>query len=203
MPKGIRKIPLTIRHCSVEGCDSKHRSNGYCQYHFGNWYRRGDPISKGVLGSNGTHHKTGTPEWIAWSSMKQRCGLPSRADFCHYGGRGIRVCARWQRSFENFLADMGKRPSTRHSLDRINNNGNYTPKNCRWATPFEQHNNRSDNTRIVHDGVSLTLSEWSLRLNRNRSTISRRLKSGWTVADALFKPLKFSQAECFARKRAA
>ena len=85
-----------------------------------------------------------SPEYRAWIALRVRCWNVSNPDFKYYGGRGIKVCARWQYSFANFLADMGKRPTTKHSLDRINNDGNYEPDNCRWATWTEQLRNRSD-----------------------------------------------------------
>jgi hypothetical protein len=203
MPKGIRKVPIPTRYCVIVGCGKKHRSGGYCQHHYNNWYKRGDPLAKGILGAHATHGKTHSPEWNTWQGMKKRCSLVSRHDYHRYGGRGITVCDRWRDSFENFFADMGLRPSASHSLDRINNDGNYEPSNCRWATTNVQASNRSDNVTLTHGGVTLTLMEWSLRLGRDYSTIWRRLrKPGWTVEDALFKPLKFSQAECYARKRA-
>ena len=90
-----------------------------------------------------------TPEYHAWQGLKGRCLNPSNEDFAHYGGRGIKVCARWQSSYENFLADMGRKPSPEHSLDRINNDGNYEPGNCRWATYTEQNNNRRKNETDV------------------------------------------------------
>lgn len=89
-----------------------------------------------------THGKTKTPEWRVWKDMKGRCHNPKCKDYKYYGGRGIRVCRRWRNSFENFLKDMGERPSPELTLERINNDGNYKPSNCKWATWTEQANNK-------------------------------------------------------------
>jgi hypothetical protein len=87
-----------------------------------------------------THGLTRTPAYRSWAQMKTRCENPNYKEFYYYGGRGIKICERWN-SFENFLADMGSRPEGK-TLDRINGNGNYEPGNCRWATPLEQSRNR-------------------------------------------------------------
>lgn len=83
-----------------------------------------------------------TPEYTAWAAMIRRCTNPKQDNYRYYGGRGITVCSRWRRSFSAFLADMGRKPSPNHSIDRRENEGNYEPDNCRWATRSEQRRNR-------------------------------------------------------------
>ena len=96
-----------------------------------------------VIEVSRTHGMTDSPEYNVWCLIKKRCHNPKSDDYPEYGGRGIIVCKRWRDSFENFLADMGHRPSALHSIDRFpNNDGNYEPDNCRWATPKQQANNR-------------------------------------------------------------
>lgn len=89
-----------------------------------------------------------TPEYTCWKGMKKRCVNPNFIDFEHYGGRGIKVCERWIDSYDNFLSDMGRKPSAAHSIDRINVNGNYEPSNCRWATQSQQNGNRRTRNEI-------------------------------------------------------
>jgi hypothetical protein len=88
-----------------------------------------------------------SPEYRAWSGLIQRCTNPKNTDWANYGGRGITVCDRWRRSFEAFLADMGRKPTPSHSIDRKDVDGNYEPGNCRWATPSQQASNRRRRSR--------------------------------------------------------
>lgn len=117
--------------------------------------------------------------------MLGRCTNPNNRDFVLYGGRGIRVCARWSASFESFLADMGERPTKRHSIDRIDNNGDYEPGNCRWATPLEQNRNRRNTRLVTFKGETLALAEWSQRTGIAYHTLKSRLLKGWDSARAL------------------
>jgi len=107
-----------------------------------------------------THGQTCSFEYISWIGMFQRCNNPNDRGYSNYGGRGIKVCDRWFQSFENFLADMGKKPTPSHTIDRIDNDGNYTPENCRWATMQEQCRNRRNNRRITFQGKTLCIIEW-------------------------------------------
>ena len=128
------------------------------------------------------------PEYGAWKKMKGRCNNRKDKVYKYYGGRGITVCDEWH-SFGNFLKDMGKRPSTLHSLDRKDNNGNYEPSNCRWATKVEQATNRRSNRFINFYGTNKTLSEWSKIINISWSALDSRLKNGCSIQKALTTPL--------------
>ena len=134
------------------------------------------------------HGWYGTPEYQAWQDMKRRCYDLKRKSFIHYGGRGIKVCDRWLTSFVNFIADMGPRPSSKFSLDRIKNNGDYTPKNCRWSTGKDQQRNKRCNRIIRFDGVSRPQIYWLEIYKLPKTTFTNRLKRGWSLRRALTEP---------------
>ena len=115
--------------------------------------------------------------------MKRRCNNTADQYFVSYGHRGISVCERWQR-FEHFYADMGPRPSSKHTLDRIDSDGNYEPKNCRWALQVEQQNNRRNNLWFEHDGRRQTMAQWARELNMDQRLLRYHLvKKQRSVAD--------------------
>lgn len=130
-----------------------------------------------------THGKRYTPEYVVWTGMKVRCRDPKSEAFPNYGGRGIKVCERWE-SFAAFYEDMGPRPGPGYKLDRKNNDGDYEPGNCRWVTNRENCRNTRANRVVEHLGVKKTLMEWCLELGRNYSTVQRRLNAGLTTEEA-------------------
>jgi AraC-like DNA-binding protein len=125
-----------------------------------------------------------TSIYRSWAGMISRCSNPKDKDYADYGGRGIRVCPRWKESFANFGDDMGPKPNGM-SLDRRDNNGNYEPANCRWATRSMQMNNTRRNRHITFNRETLTLTEWARRRGVHPGTLYNRLQHGWEVERAL------------------
>ncbi len=134
-----------------------------------------------------------TSSYNVWGGMMRRCFNPKDKKFPIYGGRGITVCEKWQ-AFQGFYEDMGERPEGM-SLDRINNDGDYEPTNCRWATPTEQAQNRSNNVNITIGGETYCLSEWSRRSGLSRHILQRRVRNGWSPEDIL-KPSSYGSRKC-------
>ena len=140
-----------ITTCSVEGCEKRRYCRGWCSKHYQRWLRCGDTANHRL--KHGAWH---TPIYSIWTGMVARCSNRRHTQWKDYGGRGITVCDRWNPkaggSFANFLADMGER-SEGLSVDRIDNDGNYEPGNCRWATAQQQNSNRRSRyrTRLTHN----------------------------------------------------
>lgn len=124
-------------------------------------------------------------EYRTWSSMLSRCRNTKDPKYKNYGARGIQVCPEWLVSYPEFLADMGRRPSSEHSLDRIDNSQGYRPDNCRWVTQAIQANNKRTNRHLQLGPERLTISQWAERLKINRSTIDSRLSAGWSIEKSL------------------
>ena len=132
------------------------------------------------------HKKCNTRLYNIWRDMKWRCNSPKSKRHKFYYDKGIKVCQEWQEDFMNFYDwAMANGYKDNLTLDRINNNGNYEPKNCRWATITEQNNNQSNNIRIKYNESEYTLSELSKIYNIKRATLYDRIKRGWTIDEAL------------------
>lgn len=158
-----------LRYGSVRSCGCKHRE---------------------LIGAaTRKHGRSGTSEFVVWSGMLARCFNENQSRYHMYGGRGITVCERWRRDFAAFLADMGPRPSPQHSIDRIDNDGNYEPSNCRWVTQEVQANNTRSNASVSYNGRTQTIAQWSRETGIGSSTICLRLKLGWEVERVLTQPV--------------
>jgi hypothetical protein len=130
-----------------------------------------------------THQKSRTREYECWKNMKRRCQTPSNVRYHRYGGRGIKVCDRWQ-DFENFYSDMGD--CNGMTLDRIDNDRDYEPGNCRWMPMSEQGKNTSRIRNLTFNGETLSVAEWARRLGVKSNTITMRLNTyGWSIEKAL------------------
>jgi hypothetical protein len=163
---------------------------------------RGDSLLCGHSGSCGclcaevsskkarTHGRTKTTEYKTWQGMRSRCDNARDHGYPRYGGRGIRVCQRWRTSFEQFFADMGPKPSPTHSLDRINNDGDYEPRNCRWASKATQSRNRGSNRLLTLNGETKPLIEWAEAIGVTHRTLTMRLLNKWPIEKALTTPLQ-------------
>ena len=140
---------------------------------------------------NTTHGQTGTKLYYVWMCMLQRCFNPKNKKYPRYGGRGITVCDRWKNSFENFLEDMGERPSTDHSIEREDNDGNYCPENCVWATLKEQSRNKSVTHLLTYDGRTKCLTDWAKEMGLLQVTLHNRIRRyKWSIEKALTTPVR-------------
>lgn len=151
--------------------------------------------SKSNRGSGNPSYKHGnarrgykTKEYSTWANIKSRTSNPLIDNSKYYLGKGIKMCDRWFNSFEKFLEDMGEAPSPRHSIDRIDYNGDYEPDNCRWVTHTKQMRNTSRSLMIKYKGKTLSLPEWCEILNLDYSFIYGRLRWGWSVKKAFETP---------------
>jgi hypothetical protein len=141
-----------------------------------------------VSNTSRIHGMNETKEYRAWISMKARCYNTKGRLYKHWGGRGISVCPQWKEDFEQFHKDMGPKPTPKHSLDRIDVNGNYEPGNCRWATREEQDNNTTRSNKLIYNGETKTITEWAKAAGMSNMGLYNRIQSGWSIERALTKP---------------
>lgn len=149
-------------------------------------------LDRDVLIARNTKHGAASRQeksitYISWGCMMNRCRSTSGRNKKHYVDRGITVCERWH-SYENFLADMGERPSKEYSIERENVDGNYELSNCKWATKSEQLNNRTDSVKFLFYGIMMTVAEWAKISQIKPFTIYTRLNRGWPPQQAVWAP---------------
>ena len=135
-----------------------------------------------------THGLSSLPEYRTWKRMRTRCPNPNIEEFDYYGGRGIEVCPEWE-DFEAFYRDVGPRPSAKHTIDRINTNGNYEPGNCRWATRKRQARNTRRNLNLTLHGETHTIAGWSEIVGIKQHALAARVRRGWSVDRVLTTPV--------------
>ncbi len=127
------------------------------------------------------------PEYNAWLNMTQRCHNPKHFKFPEYGGRGISVCQEWRDSFTAFYTDMGVRPSSHHTLERVDNDGPYNAENCCWALMKTQARNKRSNRLLTLNGTTLTVTDWARKRGIDPRLVFARLRAGWSDEQAITK----------------
>lgn len=147
--------------------------------------------------TNLRHGMSKSSEYSAYRSMIKRCKNPEYHNYKDYGARGINVCSRWQESFESFINDMGLKPSREHSIDRVDNDGNYEPGNCRWALPVEQQANRRVTRKVVFGGEEVPVSILEKQAGLAKGVLSSRLDMGWSLERALSEPGRIKRPKYF------
>lgn len=184
-----------IKVISLAGIGNDHRSRWNCLCHCGkNFVATGTEIKRGRVKSCGCLQRRinglyRSRLYRIHHCMMSRCYLPKHSSYSRYGGRGISVCEEWH-DFMNFYNwAMSNGYDDKLTIDRIDNNGNYEPNNCRWVTRMEQSNNISRNRILEYGGKCMTISEWSRELGIDKNTFYKRIKSGWSVKRAITEPV--------------
>ncbi len=193
----VGKVPGTRRYfviceCSCGSAPSKYRVDKVRSEH---------TTSCGCLQGGVTHGLSRHPLCSVWRHMIDRCYDPTNDRFQYYGARGIKVCDRWHK-LESFVSDMGTGYRKGLQIERINNEGHYTPENCTWATRIEQARNRRSNIKLSHQGKTMTLAEWSEETGLPYSTLWDRVQYGWIAERILTTPAMDAKTRC-AKARAA
>lgn len=174
--------------CSVEDCAKLRSAKGFCSNHYRRMKIYGDVNATRIREHTGSKVHN-TPEYRTYHHMVSRCKTKTDKSFKNYGGRGIKVCDRWLeangKGFNNFLADMGNRPSLEYSIDRINNDGNYEPSNCKWSSRIQQMNNTRRNFKVEAYGKIMTGSQWERELGLKPGTVAMRHYIGRTGTELL------------------
>lgn len=152
----------------------------------GCWHRESTSLAHTTHGA--TVNRVVSKEYTVWVTMIQRCTNPKNQKYRRYGARGITVCERWRHSFENFLADMGKKPAPDYSIERKDNNAGYSPENCKWASAAEQNRNYSRNVRMTFQGKTMCLTDWAIHKNLTSTMLMCRLRRGWSIERTLSTP---------------
>jgi len=172
---------MNITGCKAGGCDSKHYAHGYCNIHYGRMKRHG--TTERLTENHGMEKSI---EYRVWQNMKKRCYNELNTRYNYYGARGIKVCDRWLHSFKNFYSDMGEKPSDKAQIDRINNDGDYEPGNCRWVSPAENSRKRSTSKlsmgkardiRAYYFSGARTQKQLAVMFKVAQTTISRVIKN--------------------------
>lgn len=125
--------------------------------------------------------------YFTWRSMRTRCNNPSFKSYANYGGRGVKVCDRWQKSFKAFVEDMGPKPDPTYQLDRIDNDGDYTPENCRWVSRSKNLSNTRRNNLVTYQGETKTITQWASIIGISPNTFKWRVKN-WTLKKTMETP---------------
>jgi hypothetical protein len=133
-----------------------------------------------------------TDEHRAWRGLRNRCMNPRNKDYADYGGRGLTVDPRWD-DFLVFLADMGLRPTPKHSVERRDNSKGYSPENCYWGTRAEQGANKRNNRMLTYQGLTLHLSEWARRIGITKESLHNRVRKGWPI-ELILSPERFTRS---------
>lgn len=152
--------------------------------------RRKETLRKLFTTHGETRDNKPTAEYRCWAHIISRCENPKVKAYKDYGGRGISVCPRWRYSFESFLSDMGRRPSPRHSIERVDNDKEYSPKNCMWMLRSRQACNRRNSRWLTYKGKKMILADWAREIQIPYRALWSRLRAGWSVKRALSTPLR-------------